>query len=415
MAVPKLISFPERMTGGRRREEREFLPAALEIIETPVSPTGRIMMGVVGLLMVVAIAWACVGQLDIVATANGRVIPSGQIKLIQPLEIGVVKKISVADGDHVAAGDVLIELDPTADAADRDKSAHNLMQAKLDIARLTAVLSGDAENFKSFAGAETLEKSKLTSVINKIEAQRQLVEAGHDRVAAVHQVEGAEAQIAGLTQQLTEAIADFRRQALDDLRKASQYAAEQQEELIKATKRTSLQVLCSPVDGTVEQLSVHTIGGVVQPAQTLMVIVPDGSKLEVEAMLPNRDVGFVHAGQLAELKIEAFTFTRYGLLHGQVRDVSRDAVRNARSASSSEPGEEAQKSQPRDEQNTTSSDPTYVARISLAETSVETEQGSIPLGPGMTVTAEIKTGQRSIIQYLLSPFMRYRHGALRER
>jgi hemolysin D len=176
-----------------------------------------------------------------------------------------------------------------------------------------------------------------------------------------------------------------------------------------------MQVLRSPVDGTVEQLSVHTIGGVVQPAQTLMVIVPDGSKLEVEAMLPNRDVGFVQPGQPVELKIEAFTYTRYGLLQGRVRDVSRDAVRDASSAPKPGAGEAGQKSRSQDEQTITSSDPAYVARISLTETAVETEQGSMALEPGMTVTAEIKTGQRLIIEYLLSPFMRYRHEALRER
>ena len=141
-----------------------------------------------------------------------------------------------------------------------------------------------------------------------------------------------QAQIAALAQQRSEADAEFRRQALDELGKATQYAAEQRQELIKAAQRTGLQELRAPVAGTVEQLSVHTIGGVVQPAQTLMVVVPDNSKLEVEAMLPNRDAGFVHAGEPAELKVEAFTYTRYGLLHGLVRTVSRDALRKERDA-----------------------------------------------------------------------------------
>src|SRR6516162_3577933 len=112
----KLIPFPLRLTARQRRDEREFLPAALEIIETPVSAAGRVMMGILVVLVAVAIVWACLGELDIVASANGRIIPSGQIKLIQPLEIGVVKKINVADGDHIAAGDVLIEIDPTTNA-----------------------------------------------------------------------------------------------------------------------------------------------------------------------------------------------------------------------------------------------------------------------------------------------------------
>jgi hemolysin D len=473
----KLIPFPRRWTERQRQDEREFLPAALEIIETPVSAAGRVMMGVIVALVAVAIAWACLGQLDVVATANGRIIPSGQVKKIQPLEIGVVRRITVANGDHVRAGDVLIELDTTTNAADRDKIARDLMQAELDIARLHATLAGKAETFVPPPGADpalaeearrqlaaqlaqhrakidgldrqiaaktadrdyatatiakldaaipllqekaemyaTLRVNQLTSKVLLLEAQRQLVEAKHDRVASGHQVQGAEAQIASLMQQSNEAEADFHRQALDDLRKTSQYAAEQRQDLIKAAQRTGFQTLRAPVDGTVEQLSVHTIGGVVTPAQSLMVIVPDGTTLEVEAMLPNRDAGFVHAGQPAELKVEAFTYTRYGLLHGDVRNVSRDALRSERDASAADRDQASGKSSPRDGQNSAPGESAaYVARISLAETAVETELGPRPLEVGMTVTAEIKTGQRRVIEYLLSPFMRYRHEALRER
>ena len=396
-AERKVIPFRRRWTGRPRREEREFLPAALEIIETPVSRAGRGMMGIVVALVAVAILWACVGKLDVVATATGRIIPSGQIKLIQPLEIGVVKTINVANGDRVRAGDVLIAIDTTTNEADRDKIARDLMQAEVDMARLEVAFAGRGERFvppqgvdpalaeaarrqltvqlaqlkaklEGFNGQiagktadrdqakaviakldaslpllrekaqmyDSLRENNLTSKVLWIDAHRQLVEATHDRVATQHQVESAEAGIVALTQQRNEAAADFQRQTLDELRKTSQYAAEQRQDLVKAMQRTGLQTLRAPVDGTVEQLSVHTVGGVVTPAQTLMVIVPEGSKLEVEAMLPNRDAGFVHPGQPAELKIEAFTYTRYGLLHGTVRHVSRDALRNERDESGSD-------------------------------------------------------------------------------
>jgi hemolysin D len=474
-AERKLIAFPQRAT-VRRRDEVEFLPAALEIVETAVSPAGRVMMGVVVAIVVAAIGWTCVGELDIVATATGRLVPSGQIKQIQPLEIGVIKRIVVADGDHVDAGDVLVELDPTTNTADRDRISRDVMQAEVDITRLHAVLAGKAEAFAPPTDAdpalvdaqrrqlavqlaghqakidgfnqqiaakvgerdqakatiakvdasvplleakaqvyEKLRENQLTSKIAWLDAERQLSEARHDRVVTVHRLEVAEAQIAALTQQREEAVSDFRRQALDELSKATHYAADQREELVKAAQRTGLQTLRAPVSGTVEQLAVHTIGGVVTPAQTLMVIVPDGSTLEMEAILPNRDAGFVHAGQPAELKIDAFSYTRYGLLHGQVRNVSRDALRSERDS----PNLEHNQSAPRSMQHETPSpglgDTAYLARISLAETEVETEQGAIRLESGMTVTAEIKTGQRRVIDYLLSPFMRYRHDALRER
>jgi len=472
----KLIRLRVRGNCWPRRQELEFLPAALEIIETPASVAGRIMMGVIVVLVSVAIGWACVGQIDIVATANGRIIPSGRVKVIQPLEIGVVKRIAVADGDHVAAGDVLIEIDPTTDAADRDRVARDLTQAELDIARLNAAVALDPGNFvpppnadPGLADAERqqliaqlaqhrakmdgldqqiaaktaerdqakatiaklddsipllqakadiynkLRENQLTSQITRLDSERQLSEAKHDRLVTTHQVEGVQAQIASLIQQRSEADAEFRRQTLDALGKATQYAAEQRQELIKASQRTGLQELRTPVPGTVEQLSVHTVGGVVQPAQTLMVVVPDDSKLEVEATLPNRDSGFVHAGEAAELKIEAFTYTRYGLLHGTVRSVSRDALRKEQDAPSPDHNLSSAKLPSADGKGSGSMDSAYVARISLTETSVETEEGPRALEPGMTVTAEIKTGQRRVISYVLSPFMRYRHEALRER
>jgi hemolysin D len=143
--------------------------------------------------------------------------------------------------------------------------------------------------------------------------------------------------------------------------------------------------------------------------------VPDQSKLEVEAMLPNRDAGFVHAGQTAELKVEAFNYTRYGLLHGAVRTVSRDALRSERDAPKPQENDDGGKPPPQSEQNAQPADTAYVARVSISETTVQTEQGPMPIEPGMTVTAEIKTGQRRLIDYLLSPFMRYGHEALRER
>jgi hemolysin D len=262
---------------------------------------------------------------------------------------------------------------------------------------------------------ENLRQNQLTSKIAWLDTERALSDAQHDRITTVHQLEGAQAQIAALSQQRNEAEADFGRQALEELGKATQYAADQREELAKARQRAGLQTLRAPVSGTVEQLAVHTIGGVVTPAQTLMVVVPSGSELEVEAMLPNRDAGFVHAGQPAELKVEAFNYTRYGLLHGQVRNVSRDALRNERDAPTPERDQTPGKSPQKDTQNATPSDSAYMARISLAETAIETEQGPRPLEPGMTVTAEIKTGQRRVIAYLLSPFMRYRHEAFTER
>jgi hemolysin D len=176
-----------------------------------------------------------------------------------------------------------------------------------------------------------------------------------------------------------------------------------------------LQTLRSPIEGTVEQISVHTIGGVVTPAQILMVVVPDESKMEIEAVLPNRDVGFVQVGQAAEIKVEAFNYTRYGLLQGNVRLIARDTLRSVRPSDAANKDPFAAKQTPAYQEDSPERESSYMVRIALNDTAIDTEAGRMQLGPGMAVTAEIKTGQRRVIEYLLSPIMRYRHDSLRER
>jgi hemolysin D len=285
-------------------------------------------------------------------------------------------------------------------------------QAKATMAKVAASLPIVEQRVAIY---DKLRENEFSSKVSALEARQQLVEAQHDGAVAAHQLEAAEAAIAALSQQRQETEAGFRQQTLDDLAKARRTAAEQEQEQVKAARKTGLQTLRAPVDGTVEQLSIHTIGGVVTPAQTLMTIVPAGSRLEVEAMLPNREVGFVHAGQAAEVKVEAFTYTRYGLLHGTVDGVSRDAVVNRADKEESGRPRRADSADDRDSGDDTRGQSTYVARVSLADTSIDTEQGRLPLEPGMAVTAEIKTGQRRVISYLLSPLLRYKHEGLRER
>jgi len=166
------------------------------------------------------------------------------------------------------------------------------------------------------------------------------------------------------------------------------------------------------VDGVVQQLAVHTVGGVVTPAQQLLVVVPSESRLEIEAMVSNSDIGFVHAGQQAEIKVDTFNFTRYGLLHGEVLSVSQDAVIRDRlqdRASDRALGTASETSEPKGQELN------YSARISLDRTQMQIDDRMVNLSPGMAVTVEIKTGSRTILSYLLSPLRRYRQETLRER
>jgi hemolysin D len=198
----------------------------------------------------------------------------------------------------------------------------------------------------------------------------------------------------------------------DDLAKAEQKAAGLLQDVIKAEQRTKLQRLTAPVDGVVQQLTVHTVGGVVTPAEALMVIVPLESHLEIEAMVSNRDIGFIEVGQEAAIKVDTFNFTRYGLLHGKVLNVSHDAITREKSQNKTTdklPGAESSSSEPKTQELN------YAARVSLDRIQMQVEDKLVNLSPGMAVTVEITTGSRRIISYLLSPLVRYRHDSLRER
>ena len=185
------------------------------------------------------------------------------------------------------------------------------------------------------------------------------------------------------------------------LNKAEAKAAGLTHDVAKAEQRARFQTLTAPVDGVVQRLAVHTVGGVVTPAQALLVLVPQESQLEIEAMVSNRDIGFVHPGQEAEIKVDTFTFTRYGLLHGKVLSVSQDAI------SRDKPQEKGNDKTVAGSDNA-SSEPkgqelSYAARISLDRTQMQIDDNIVNFGMGMAVTVEVKTGERSVLRYL--PFI----------
>ena len=209
-----------------------------------------------------------------------------------------------------------------------------------------------------------------------------------------------------------QAEAEFRRTRYGELVEAERKVHEFSADLAKAQHRTKLQNLVAPVDGTVQQLAVHTVGGVVTPAQTLLSVVPFDSHLEIEAMVLNRDIGFIHEGQDAEIKVDAFNFSRYGLLHGKVLSISQDAITRDKppdKTGAANPGAEDATSEPKGQELV------YAARVSLERAQMQVEDKYVNLAPGMAVTVEIKTGSRRIISYLLSPLIKFKQESLRER
>ena len=472
-ASRNIVPFPKREL-RRREQEIAFLPAALEIAESPPSPIGRAIGASIIAVFCIALVWAILGSVDIVASATGKIVPGGRTKLIQPFETGVVRAIRVRDGQSVKAGDVLIELDPTMTEADQERQKSDLLAVELDAARLRAALATDPlaafrapqnasaaeiEMHRQFLisqraeqdaklseierqrGQKEAERATTSASVAKLEATipvlqervdirkglvekalaskvlylseyQELVAMQQDLLLQKSRLREADAAIALLKETKDKTAAEYRRATYDALAKAEQKVASAAQEVVKADRRTKLQRLTAPVDGVVQQLAVHTVGGVVTPAQALAVLVPSESQLEIEAMLSNRDIGFVHPGQKAEIKVDTFNFTRYGLLHGDVLSVSTDAITRDRSQAGSNErtsGAAQSSSEPKGQELE------YAARVSLDQTHMQVEDKLVKLGPGMAVTVEIKTGRRRIISYLLSPLARSRHEALRER
>jgi hemolysin D len=259
---------------------------------------------------------------------------------------------------------------------------------------------------------KTLMERELSSKITYFEILQLLVEQQEELSVQKSHLTEAEAAVAAIRETRGQAAAEYRHTLSDELAKAEQKANGLAQDLIKAEQKTRLQQLTSPVDGVVQQLAIHTVGGVVTPAQALLVIVPSDSRLEIEAMVSNRDIGFVHPGQDAEIKIDTFNFTRYGLLRGEVLSVSQDAIIRDQPQDRSgdrRPGTPSDSSEPKGQELN------YSARVSLDRTKMRIDDRMVDLSPGMAVTVEIKTGSRTILDYLLSPLIRYQQDVLHER
>ena len=454
-------------------EERAFLPAALEATETPPNPLGRKVAFALCIAAIFGVAWAILGKVDIVAVASGKIISHMRTQVVQPFETASVGKVLVSPGQHVLAGDPLIELDKTAALAERERAAGDLIAGMLDEMRLTAFLAGAAAApFDTIAGVseadaaraqaqlkaqvagqasqlaaldqekiqrmadrtalyQTVTKIEQTlpmvaeranirvkaaelgaSVLAGLESQQLLVETRAELEITRSKIASLDAAIAGLEQKSVATEAEIRTNAMGEFSKARDRVHSAEEALAKATRRSELQTLRAPISGTVQQMHIANIGAVVTPAQQLLSVVPDDDRVEVEAVLENRDVGFIEAGQRVELKVDAFPFTRYGLLGGTVMSVDRDAE----AAPVGQSGVQgSQRTADAIDQVEASERLRYTVHIALAPGAFDVDGHPASLLPGMSVKAEILTGKRRIIDFLLAPLREHAHDAMRER
>lgn len=442
------------INGTEKEQETEFLPAILEVTETPPSPTGRLVMWSILTLLVVGIAWAILGHINEVAVAPGKVIPTGQVKTIQVKNKSIVKEIHVKEGQHVEKGDTLVVMDPTSTDADYDSLNKRAAYYALDIQRLEAELNGTSFSPKSDPNLElkdiTAEQSLYQSRVSQHRAEmeaaanavnqkqaalnaervnlnkydemleiarekeRRLIELtkenaisefqlfeqtsqriNYEKTAAAQLdlINRAEAELSEAQAKLSNLDAAYKKDVMASLVESRKQYYALTEESKKADENQRLSTVVAPCSGTVYNLAVHTEGGVVTDAQPLMVIVPDGVELEFEVWAENKDIGFIKEGQEAEVKVATFNFQKFGMLTAYVDEISADS-------------------------NSDKSDPEKNKRfrllLKLDENTLK-ENPDIHINPGMEVTAEIKIKEKRIIEFFLDPFRRYTHESLRER
>jgi HlyD family secretion protein len=453
------------MTIMRDADPADFQPALLQVQTRPPAPLGRGVLYAVFFLTTSILVWSALARLDIVATAEGKLVPAGYLKIVQPAEQGLVKEIFVSEGEVVREGQVLMRMDTALLAADgralsaeyhtkrlalrridaqlaerplkRDaddppahfaqieaqyaayvaahenalaqersvleRARHDLAAAREVHAKLTAVLPHYREQERAF---EKLTQDGFAGRLMHTDKQRERIEKEQDLKSQEHAIAAAQATIAQSEKRLAQIGADYRRGLQAERAEAAPQAERLREELAKQRHRHALLELRAPQGGTVKDLATHTPGTVVAPGTILMTIVPAGEKLRAEVWVSNDDIGWVHTAQHAKIKLASFQFQRYGMLQGAVAQVSADSTEapnpNTRS------GSLAGRDRPVGAL-------AFRTLIDLEQQQLESDGQRYILAPGMQVIAEIHLGERSVLEYLLSPVRKAFHEAGRER
>ncbi|TWP25289.1 HlyD family type I secretion periplasmic adaptor subunit [TM7 phylum sp. oral taxon 346] len=431
----------------RDRLQYEFLPAAEEIVETPAAPLGALVVWLVTLLLIVALVWSYFGRIDIVTAANGKISTEGSTKIIQPAISGVVTNINVREGQRVKKGETLLALDKTTAEKDVATANQSLNAARVerDILRRLAV-GGNTDEIinnadlpdetkamlRQFAGSQTALSAARQQAVNgtisnyqqqlqfnqqaknqlennaqnmknrKAEIEKQLPNANtvdklrlQNELSNIDQrITSADSAVLGQNQQLLQsqsALAQAQNQSQTQIAETNsafnnqiiaseKRIIELENNLVKAKQILAQTTIAAPVDGTVLSLTVKTIGGVVNAGQQLAQIVPEKAPLYIDAALDNQDIGFVKPGQRVVVKVATYPFQRYGYLEGTVENISPDAIQDDKKGL------------------------IYKAKIKLNDEK-SSKQNQLKLLPGMSVSAEITTGQRRIIEFFLDPLM----------
>ena len=444
---------------------RDFSPALLCLEATAPSPLGRAVLYALLALVAGTLLWASFAQLDIVAVADGKLVPAGYLKIVQPLEQGAVKEVLVREGDRVAKGQVLARMDPALSAADGRALAADYYAKRLMVRRVDAQLAGkplareSEDPSAAYAQAEAQRAANVAAYENALAQERRVLDRARHDLAAAEEVRSkllqvlphyreqemafeklardgyagsllrsekvnariereqdlrtqdslisaARATIAQSESRLTQIGADYRRQLRAERAEAAPQADRLREELAKHAHRHASLELRAPQAGVVKDLATHTPGTVVAPGTILMTLVPEADQVRAEVWISNDDAGFVRTGQETKLKLAAFQFQKYGMAKGIVIQLSADASEspNSNARSRALAGRERQVGAL-----------AFRALIDLESQAFEADGRRYRLIPGMQLSAEINLGTRTVLEYLLSPVRKAFHEAGRER
>lgn len=420
-------------------DSHEFKPVLSEIEDSPVSPLGRCTFWVIVSIMIVTVLWLTIGKVDIVVSARGLIIPDGEAKIIQPLDTGVISKILVKEGDFVEEGQPLMEIDPATTEPELESVQKNLEDTLLEIKRLNATTDGvefDTTNevsetaliqqnlynasksaLKNKVEAKKIDLSKNEDELNaskaELDAKKQILGSAMDKeqrmknvldVIAyddyqniINEIKTLSAEVTKLNYKIKEltsqrvqiqkeinAIEDeFKANNLEKLADKTKAANELKSNADQIIFRNTKQTITSPCDGYVDKLFIHTIGGVVTPAQELFAVTPVNTPLLIKATVLNQDIGFVKEGMNVSVKIDTFNFQKYGMIEGEVKTVSKNSIQDEKLG------------------------PVYEVYITPLTHTLKVEGNDENIRTGMSLTAEINVGKRRIIEFFIYPLIKY--------